>query len=274
MRAVVSAPDIFPHADSLLNVAEIHRGVRSEEGVTFNPNGCEVIFAHDSGCWVGDEKALQECNLAEFDAYVLELTMNIGTWMDMGDIRSHVEKAFAVGSSAVIERLMAVGIDPVAAGTNMTVPAINGAVSTNPIQGKQVATPNANQPLLTNATTVTPGADTPIGALGASEAKLVDASDHIGGAGTIMMSPIDAVQLPLNFDGNGTLRTMATGSKVIIGNYPPDTMYAVIGDVDVYLGTVEIEEAFNRAQNGQLVQAEMFAVAVWNTCAAFKHATA
>ena len=121
------APDIFPHAHSLLNVAEIHRGVRSEEGVTFNPNGCEVIFAHDSGCWVGDEKALQECNLAEYDAYVLELTMNIGTWMDMGDIKSHVEKAFAVGSSAVLERLMAVGIAPVAASTNVTVPAALGA---------------------------------------------------------------------------------------------------------------------------------------------------
>ena len=66
-----------------------------------------------------------------------------------------------------------------------------------------------------------------------------------------MMSPIDAVQLPLNFDGNGTLRTMATGSKVIIGNYPPGVMYAVIGDVDVYLGPVEIEEAFNRSLNEQ-----------------------
>ena len=56
-----------------------------------------------------------------------------------------------VGTSAVLERLTALGIAPVAAGTNMAVPALAGAVSTTGISGKQIATPNANQPTLDGA---------------------------------------------------------------------------------------------------------------------------
>ena len=70
------------------------------------------------------------------------------------------------------------------------------------------------------------------------------------------------------------MRTKATGSKVIIGNIPIDEMYATIGDTDVYLGPIEVVDAYERAKNEYVVQVEPFGVTVWNTCAAFKAKTA
>ena len=57
MRTPVTAPGIFEHAHSLLNTANVIEGEHAEKGIAFNPNGCEVVFAHDFDCWVGDEKA-------------------------------------------------------------------------------------------------------------------------------------------------------------------------------------------------------------------------
>jgi hypothetical protein len=270
MRAVVDAPGIFPHSHGLLTTANVITGERSDEGVTFNPRGCEVVFGHDAACWLGDDKALQECHLAEFDGYALELTL---TWAagDMpADPKARAVEAMEVGTSAVLERLAAQGIEAVPAGVPMQVPPqVQSTVSALGIAGKTVGT---GHPVLKDAVLLGSANQSPLVALGLLEAKLVDANDHIGGAGTILMSPIDAVQCLYSgaIDGNGHLRTLATGSKVVVGNVAPGEMYAVIGEIDVYLGPIEVVETTDRETNEYVVQAERFATVVWNTCAAFR----
>lgn len=270
MRALAAAPGIFEHAHSLLNTANVIHGADHPAGVAFNPRGCEVVFAHDLGCWVGDEKALQECHLAEFDAYVLELTLNWATGDLAADPKARTIEAMEVGTSAVLERLAALGIAPVAAGRNVAVPPLAGAIKTTGIVGKQKATPNIHQPILDRAVAIGAATDA-LKALGEVEGKLVDADDHIGSAGTIWVSPVDFGPIAhLVTEKNGVLRTLATGSKVIVGNIPPNMMYGTIGDVDVYLGPIEVVDGYERGKNEYVVQAERVGVAVWNTCAAFK----
>jgi hypothetical protein len=277
MRALVNAPDIFQHSHSLEKVANVHTGVRAEEGVAFSPKGCEVIFAHDAGCWVGDKKALNQCHLAEFDAFVLELTLAWSTLDLIENPEARAVEAMEVGTSAVMERLACMAPAYVATGTDMTIPALSGAVATGGITGKAATSPTrvGAHPYLINAVDVTTGADTPLGALGNLEAKMLDASDHIGSAGTIWTNPADFVQMGnLVFAADGTLRTLATGSRVIVGNITPGQMFATVGEVDLYLGPIEKVETTETATNETIVQVERFAVATWNTCAAFKHATA
>ena len=277
MRAVISGPPIFQHKHSLENTATIVIGERADEGVAFNPNGCEVIFAHDSGCWVGDQKAIQQCHLAEFDAFLLELTLGWALADLPADPKARAVEAMAVGTSAILERCAAEAPAYVAAGTGLTVPVLSAGISTSGITGKAATTPaRIAQPYLTNALAVTGGGTGPAAALGALEAKLVDASDHIGGGGTIWASPAHfggatGIQDQV-CEHNGGLYTIATGSRVIVGNIGPDEMYATIGGVDLYLGPIEILDAENRKQNEYIVQVERYGVAVWNICAAFKRA--
>ena len=110
-------------------------------------------------------------------------------------------------------------------------------------------------------------------AVGAVEAKLLDGSDHIGGAGTIFMSPIVAAQAGDVLERiGGHLVTRATGSQVIIGNFDADKVIGVIGEVDVYLGEVIVLEVNERSKNEWVGRAERRALAVWNPCGVFSAA--
>ena len=75
------------------------------------------------------------------------------------------------------------------------------------------------------------------------EAKLLDAGDHVGGAGTLYMNPVLATDAWGILDQtDGGLRTKTTGSKVVIGNFEHDVVYGHPGEVDVYLGDINISE--------------------------------
>lgn len=107
------------------------------------------------------------------------------------------------------------------------------------------------------------------------ESKLIDTSDHTGGGGTLLMTPYSVAT-----SGNGALRydngkfvTVATGSKVVVGNFAPlKTVFGVIGEIDVYLGEVQVIEAYLREKNEWVGRAERRAIAVWNTCGVYSAA--
>ena len=63
--------------------------------------------------------------------------------------------------------------------------------------------------------------------------------------------------------------TRATGSRVVIGNFG-NTIYGHLGEVDVYLGPIDVYEHHDRTTNEYIVQGERLAMAVWNTCGVVK----
>ena len=107
-----------------------------------------------------------------------------------------------------------------------------------------------NTPWLGGGTSVTPTVAGAIGAVGAIEDKILAAA---AGAGTIHMAPSVALAaggLVLKDDGVGGFRTVSTGSKVIVGNYPPGKVAGHIGNIDVYVGpSIYEDETFDRATN-------------------------
>lgn len=104
--------------------------------------------------------------------------------------------------------------------------------------------------------------------LGAAEDKILSA---MAGAGTLHMAPSVAAGLEgIYEDPSGNLRTRATGSKIVIGNYPAAKIAAHIGNVEVYVGTSILQdEYFDRAKNKFFTRAYVETMAVWNTCAAW-----
>jgi hypothetical protein len=109
----------------------------------------------------------------------------------------------------------------------------------------------------------------PLGLLGAAEDKILSA---MAGAGTIHVPAHIAVQITdALVDDGDILRTKATGSKVVIGNYPDaNTIAAHIGNIDVYLGqSITQDDYFDRTVNSYFTRAWVDATAAWNTCAAW-----
>lgn len=116
-----------------------------------------------------------------------------------------------------------------------------------------------------------PTAGGPEAMLGAVEDKILTAQ---AGAGTIHMAPSMALPLLESavYEDGTTLRTRATGSKVVVGNYPVNKMAAHIGNIDVYLGEqIYQDEYFDRAVNLYYTRATINAAAAWNTCAAWTY---
>jgi hypothetical protein len=169
-----------------------------------------------------------------------------------------------------LERLSWEGIADVAAATPLVVPTLSGTVATGGIVGRVMGSVTA-PPTLTG-TDLNVGAGVGVDhAVGLVEAKLVDGSDHIGGAGTILMSPVFAARAngrSIELD-DGQFVTAATGSKVIVGNFDSDVIVGVLGDVDVYLGDVILLEVQERTKNEWVGRAERRAIAVWNPCGVF-----
>ena len=92
-------------------------------------------------------------------------------------------------------------------------------------------------------------------------------------AGTIYLNPVLATDAWGLLDQTDTgLRTKTTGSKVVIGNFEHPNVYGHPGEVDVYLGEINMSEVYHRAGNEHIVQAERAAVAVWNPCLLVKQA--
>ena len=272
MLQIVKAPALRAAKNGLVEVGNrIDVGDEKwEDGVTFTPHGCQTIFAHSPACPSENKSPFHECTPpVAAHAWLLEVGLQ-WSLMDMGaDPKDILTEAFEIGTSAVLERLTWEGITDVAAATPLTLPTISGTISTGGISGRVMGT-SAVPPVLTT-TALNVGSATNIAkAVGMVEAKLLDASDHIGGAGTIFMSPVIASQAAGAgvFDPDN-LVTRATGSQVIVGNFDADTIIGVIGEVDVYLGDVIVLEANERSKNEWVGRAERRAVAVWNPCGVF-----
>jgi hypothetical protein len=125
----------------------------------------------------------------------------------------------------------------------------------------------SNTPWLGGGTALT-GAGA-VAALGAVENAILAA---MAGAGTVHMSPSVAAALgdAIKDDGMGSLRTVATGSKVVVGNYPASKIAGHIGNIDVYVGPgIYQDETFDRTDNTFYHHAWIEAAAAWHTCAAW-----
>jgi hypothetical protein len=179
-----------------------------------------------------------------------------------------LQQAFDYGTSSALARLIETPIVDVDDAAEIPVQVVQGAIRTGGIQGRAI--PLA-QPHLTDGFevgTVTSALD----AIGSVEAKLLDAADHTGSAGTLYMSPIIAALGwgALSVEGENQIYTLATGCRVVIDNFGQPFVYGHLGEVDVYVGDVEIIDMVEHSANEYIVQAERMAVAVWNTCAVFK----
>ena len=276
MRSNLPAPSLLHRKNSLFDVANvIHPGdERWYDGINFTPHGCEVIFGHDTKCWSprGD-KLIQECHpYAQFYPYVLEATLAWHT-ADLGaGPKEMLTHAFEYGASAVLARLSEAPIEAVADGDPIPPPMMAGAISDYGITGR--ASADVVNPKLEDAMMI--GTNTSaVEAIARVEAKLIDASDHVGSGGTVWMSPVTAAlgRDALCTEPGGRIYTVGTYSPVIIENLRgmdgARTVYGHVGEVDVYLGPVDVIEMTEVASNEYIVQAEQMAVAVWNTCAVF-----
>lgn len=270
MRAIVEAPDLRRASHGLVETAARGDSAgRWENGVTFTPHGCHVVFGHVPGCPGESKSDFQECSLVEADAWLLETGLVWAT----GDLEANpkeiVRETLDIGTSSVLERLTEAGIVDTAAGSAITAPDPVATVVAGGIIGRLMDGATM-PPTLAGTAVIDAGPYAALDAAGRVEAKLLDASDHVGSAGTLLMSPVHAVHLQaiIAEDGNGRLYTTTTGSTVIVGNFEPGTIWGVVGDVDVYLSDIEVYEAYDRAANEYAVRAERYALAVWN-CNAF-----
>jgi hypothetical protein len=266
----VAAPGIWTHHHGITEDGNVIStgNDRWMGGVAFTPLGCDTIHAHGGGCFssLGEKDDAQGCTpVATFYPYVLE---SLVAWssVDMAaDPKDRAREHMEVGTSAVLERLMAAGVTEVAAGTPLTSDGF--PYGTGTITGRMGT--EAVGVTLADAADLG-DFDNVLAALGWIEARLMDASDHVGGGGTILMSPYVAAQLSQQIkEHDGRLYSEATGNPIIVGNFPMDRIYAVTGGIDVYLGPIEIRDLVERATNEYLVQVERLAMAVWNPCAAF-----
>lgn len=270
MRTPVPPPSILPSRHGLVEGGNLVSpgSDRWESGVTFSNRGCEVVFAHSADCWIGGtlNKLIQQCSgVASFDAYNLEVTLDWATIDLADDPKARVIEAMDIGTSSALERLTEQGVKDTA---TIVDPPVTGGVGMGGVIGHIGTTPPPN---FSSALDVGGTAADSKAAVGLVEAKLLDASDHIGGRGTIYMNPILATDAwGLLDQTDGGLITKTTGSHVIIGNFEHPVVYGHLGEVDVYLGDINVTETNDRANNEYIVQAERAAVAVWNTCLLIK----
>jgi hypothetical protein len=272
MYQLVAAPALRAAKNGLVDAGnKVDTGDdRWESGVTFTPRGCQAIYGHLPDCPSEDKSDPFQCTPVQvFQPYLLELALEWSMADLAADPKDMLDEAMKLGTSAVLERLTAVGVADTATGTALPVPPLSGTLSTGGINGRVMG--GAVAPPTLSGTALDAGASTTFaGAVGLLESKLLDASDHIGSGGTVLMSPLAAAQAGDSLiRDNGRLITRATESTVIVGNFGPGTLYAVIGDVDVYLSEVFNVEWNERTTNSWIGRAERRAIAVWNPCGTF-----
>jgi len=273
MLQIVKAPALRAAKNGLVEVGNrIDVGDDHwEDGVTFTPRGCQTIFGHLPSCSSEDKSPFYDCPPpVQAMAWLLEVGL-MWSLMDQGaGPKDILTEAMELGTSSILERLTWAGITTdVDGGTPLVLPTISGTIATGGITGR-VMDGAVQPPILSDALDVGSSTTSIATAVGMLEAKFLDASDHIGGAGTIFMSPIIASQAAGSgvFDPDNFV-TRATGSQVIVGNFPSDRIIGVVGEVDVYLSDVFVTEATERAFNEWVGRAERRAVAVWNPCGLF-----
>jgi hypothetical protein len=273
MHEPVSAPALRAAKNGLVDAGnKVNTGdERWEAGVVFTPRGCQAIYGHSPACPSEDKSPPFGCRppvVAE--PWLLEVALEWQMADLAADPKDMLTEAMKLGTSAVLERLTAVGVNDTAAGTALPVPALSGSLSTTGVTGRVMA--GATQPptLFSSALDAGSGATT-AATIGILESKLLDAADHIGSGGTLLMSPWAAATADMAIEHrDGKLVTRATESAVIVGNFAPiGTIYAVIGEVDVYLSEVFNVEFNERHSNSWIGRAERRALAVWNLCGVF-----
>ena len=246
MSKLVRAPDSRPSKHSLVesgNRVDTGDG-RWENGVIFTPTLCYELKAYTPDCPPADKSPYEECQAPiEFLPYMVEIGIVWNT-VDSFDAKAVVTDALAAGTSSMLEDMIAVS-------------------------GQ--ATQPANS-ILDDGAAVT--ASTPLELLGAVEAAIIGTEGHVGSGGTIHMGPQAAAQVWGNLEEtDGRLHTKATGAAVIIGNYPTDTIYGHVGEIDVYLSDIIVTEAndtLSARTNEVAIRAERFALAAWQSCATYK----
>lgn len=242
---------------------------RWENGITFTPQGCGVVFGHIWGCPAEDKSDFQGCApAADFSPILLETGLEWSTLDMKADPKRLVTETLELGTSSALERILAMGLTDDAGPIVKT--ALSQSISVADISGKIIAT-GVNHPNF-KALVATPNAKTASDAKNFAllEAKLLDASDHTGSAGTIFMSPTDAYMVhDLFVEVDGRLYSKLTGSQIIIGNFLPGTAYGVMGDVELYLSDVDVYTTVDRKTNSWYGRAERKAIVKFNTCAVF-----
>lgn len=268
MRAIVSAPDLRRASHGLVESANHPQtSGRWEQGVAFTPRGCNVLFGHAAACPAGLWSGFQDCALVQATPWIIEAALVWSTADLAANPKGLLTDAMDVGTSAVLERLTSSGVSAVAAPTAINPPAVTATLTTGGIKGRTAG--GTPPPTLVGTALMDAGPYSPAAAVGAVEAKLLDAADHIGQAGTLMLSPKIAAQVNEALVEHGDkLYTRGTGSLVIVGNFEPGTVWGVAGDVDVYLSEIAVTEVFEHRSNEVVLRAERYAVAVWG-CAAY-----
>lgn len=219
------------------------------EGVDFVPTLCTALHVQQIDNYCVDFDApglaggptLQTCpGVTSFAPYVIELAVEVRMLPTVATRQTWLAERLSLGLSQMLETK----VWPTSAPTNT--------------------------PWLGGGTSVTPATTGAVAAVGAIEDKILAAA---AGAGTIHMAPSVALAaggLVLKDDGLGGFRTIATGSKVIVGNYPPGKVAGHIGEIDVYVGPgIYQDETFDRTNNKRYHHAWIEAAAAWHTCAAW-----
>lgn len=247
LNTIVNSPRIFAAQRGLVESANLVSTGNNdwENGVQFTPYGCYEIGASEAGCPGPEAGTPQECEpVATFMPYVLDLPLD---WNALGpgdDPKYLASLHLEIGTSAILEKKMEVGTG---GGSNFT---------------------------LSDGTSL--GAAVPaIAAVGQVENAFVQSSDHTGGGGTLYMAPSVAAQAfgILEEENQPYLRTKTLGSRVVIGNFDPGYVYGHIGEVDLYLGDINVVDTRDDYRaNTYLVLAQRLGMAVWNPCATFKQA--
>lgn len=274
MRDLVSPPALRESPSSLVNTGNVVNtgDKRWEDGVAFTPVGCQAVFGHLPICVSEDKSPYYDCPAPYYALpYLLEVGMSWST-MDMkADPKAMLIQAMEMGTSSVLERLSTQAIADVAGATPLTLPVAAGTIATGGIVGRIMAGATA-PPNLSTALDVGAGATNAAQAIGLLEAKMLDASDHTPGSGTFLMSAYSAALANGSalWRENGKLLTAATESKVAVGNVALQTIWAVVGDIDIYLSEVFDVEFTDRGKNEWIGRAERRALAVWNPCVAYQ----
>ena len=272
MRSLVDAPALRQSVNGLVEAGNrVDVGDdRWEDGVAFTPRGCQAIFGHVPICPSEDKSNFFDCPPP---VYAVPYLLEVGLAWSLADLGAEpkdiLTEAFEIGTSSILERLSWEGVADVAAATPIAPIAIAGAVAAGGIRGRVMGGAVAPPTLTGGALAVGAGA-TSAAAIGTVEAKLIDGSDHIGGGGTVFMSPIVAATAGMAIErDDGRLVTRATGSHVIVGNFDSDRVIGVNGEVDVYLGDTILLEVNKVSTNEWVGRAERRALAVWNPCGVF-----
>lgn len=250
---VTNAPLVGAPKHSITDVANVIAGDgRWANGVTFTPVNCEAGNVLSHSCPPPETTALDCTPAIEFKPVVLEYTYAWSTLDLAADPRKIATNALEVATPRLLEHALWTGttLDPTDPTSTITVAELH-ALGSAPSLG-----------VLTSYEDM----------LGAVIDSLADSSLGTGGNGVIHMNARTALQLmsssAFHMDSSGNLFTVFGMHKVIIGNYPNNRIVGHVGEIDLYLGGIEVIEQVERAKNEHVVMASRTALMAYNACSA------